>query len=86
MGLRPLGRSNSSRSFRKAVGWKQIIIIMSSWVNEYMDNINSRTNRRTMPICLSSEEFKMSEEYSKKKGMLNCSQALEYLATVVLNS
>lgn len=49
-----------------------------------MDNNNSRTIKKTMPICLSSEEFKMLEEYSKKQGMLNCSQALEYLATECL--
>jgi hypothetical protein len=34
-----------------------------------MDDNNSSTGRRTMPVCLSSKELKLLEEYSKKKGM-----------------
>jgi hypothetical protein len=43
------------------------------------DNFES-DSKRTMPVCLSSKEILLLEEYSKKKGMLNCSQALESLA------
>jgi hypothetical protein len=42
------------------------------------DNFES-DSKRTMPVCLSSKEVLLLEEYSKKKGMLNCSQALESL-------
>ena len=42
------------------------------------DNFES-DSKRTMPVCLSSKEILLLEEYSKKKGMLNCSQALESL-------
>jgi hypothetical protein len=34
---------------------------------------------RTMPVCLTPEQLKMIEEYAKKKGMLNTSQAIEEL-------
>jgi len=33
--------------------------------------------KRTMPVCFTSEQYKMIEEIAKKKGMLNASQALE---------
>jgi hypothetical protein len=42
------------------------------------DNFES-DSKRTMPVCLSSKEVLLLEEYSKRKGMLNCSQALESL-------
>jgi hypothetical protein len=51
-----------------------------------MDDNNSNTGKRTMPVCLSSKEFRLLEDYSKKKGTLNCSQALEDLAKNALNS
>ena len=35
---------------------------------------------RTMPVCFTPEQLKMVEEYAKKKGMLNASQAIEELA------
>jgi hypothetical protein len=47
-----------------------------------MNNDNCYTNaKRTMPVCLSTDDFKLLERYAKKKGMTNCSQAIEYLAT-----
>lgn len=42
-----------------------------------MDDNNSGTGKKTMFVCLSSAGLKLLEEYAKKKGMLNCSQALE---------
>ena len=30
-----------------------------------------------MPVCFSEKQYKMIEEYAKRKGMLNASQALE---------
>ncbi|MDQ3854424.1 MAG: hypothetical protein M3299_16525 [Thermoproteota archaeon] len=37
--------------------------------------------RRTMPICFTSDQLKLIEEYAKRKGMLNVSQAIEDLIT-----
>jgi hypothetical protein len=34
---------------------------------------------RTMPICFTPDQLKAIEEYAKKKGMLNASQAIEGL-------
>ena len=42
------------------------------------DNFES-DSKRTIPVCLSPKEVYVLEEYSKKKGMLDCSQALESL-------
>jgi hypothetical protein len=39
-----------------------------------MDN-----ERRTMPICFTPEQIKLLENYAKKKGMLNSSQAIEHI-------
>ncbi len=35
--------------------------------------------RRTMPICFTSDQMKLIEEYAKRRGMLNVSQAIEGL-------
>ena len=35
--------------------------------------------KRSMPICFTSEQFKKIEEFAKKNGMLNASQAVEKL-------
>jgi len=45
------------------------------------DNYHSTNAKRTMPVCLSTDDFKLLERYAKKNGMTNCSQAIEYLAT-----
>lgn len=37
-------------------------------------------NDKTMPVCLSTDEFQLLEKYAKK-GMNGCSQALESLVT-----
>jgi hypothetical protein len=37
--------------------------------------------KRTMPVCFTSDQLKLVEEYSKRKGMLNVSQAIEDLIT-----
>jgi hypothetical protein len=42
-------------------------------------NVFILTEKRTIPICLTPEQLKMVEEYAKKKGMLNPSQAIEEL-------
>ena len=36
-------------------------------------------DKRTMPICFTSDQLKMIEGYAKRKGMLNLSQAIEHL-------
>jgi len=33
--------------------------------------------KRSMPVCFTKEQHKMIDEFAKKKGMLNTSQALE---------
>ncbi|MEM3095292.1 MAG: hypothetical protein QXX64_06615 [Nitrososphaera sp.] len=38
------------------------------------------SEKRTMPVCFTPEQLKMVEEYAKKRGMLNASQAIEELA------
>jgi hypothetical protein len=35
---------------------------------------------RTMPVCFTPEQLTAVEEYAKKRGMLNASQAIEELA------
>ncbi|WP_255464480.1 hypothetical protein [Nitrosopumilus sp. b1] len=35
--------------------------------------------KRSMPVCFTTEQYKMIEEYAKEHGMLNASQALEKL-------
>ena len=35
--------------------------------------------KRSMPICFTNEEYKKIEEFAKKHGMLNASQAVEKL-------
>ncbi len=36
--------------------------------------------KRTMPICFTPDQLKVVEEYAKKRGMLNASQAIEELS------
>jgi len=33
--------------------------------------------KRSMPVCFTTEQHKMIEEFAKRNGMLNSSQALE---------
>jgi hypothetical protein len=33
--------------------------------------------RRSMPVCFTPGQIKLLEEYAKKNGMLNSSQAIE---------
>ena len=33
--------------------------------------------KRSMPVCFTKDQYKMIEEFAKKNGMLNASQALE---------
>jgi hypothetical protein len=40
-----------------------------------------KRRRRTMPICFTSDQLKLVEEYAKRRGMLNASQAIEDLIT-----
>jgi hypothetical protein len=45
-----------------------------------MDTTNNDIKpKRTMPVCLNQDNLKLVEEYAKKNGMLDYSQALEYL-------
>lgn len=34
---------------------------------------------KTMPVCFTAEQLELIEEYGKRKGMLNASQAIEDL-------
>jgi len=33
--------------------------------------------RRSMPVCFTEKQYKMIEEFAKRNGLLNTSQALE---------
>ena len=33
--------------------------------------------KRSMPVCFTEKQHRLIEEYAKRKGMLNVSQALE---------
>ncbi|EGP93952.1 MULTISPECIES: hypothetical protein [Nitrosarchaeum] len=33
--------------------------------------------KRSMPVCFTAKQYKMIEEFAKRNGMLNTSQALE---------
>jgi len=33
--------------------------------------------RRSIPVCFTEKQYKMIEEFAKKNGMLNASQALQ---------
>jgi len=35
--------------------------------------------KRSMPVCFTAEQHKMIEEFAKRNGMLNTSQALEMI-------
>ena len=37
--------------------------------------------KRSMPVCFTKEQYKMIEEFAKRNGMLNTSQALEKILT-----
>jgi hypothetical protein len=37
------------------------------------------SDKRTMPVCFTPEQLEAVEEYAKKSGMLNASQAIEEL-------
>jgi hypothetical protein len=37
-------------------------------------------NRRTIPVCFTPNQLKIVEDYAKRKGMLNASQAIEEIA------
>ena len=37
-------------------------------------------NRRTIPVCFTPNQLKIVEDYAKRKGMLNASQAIEAIA------
>jgi hypothetical protein len=42
---------------------------------------SSMEEKRTMPICFTSDQLKLIEGYAKRRGMLNVSQAIEDLIT-----
>ena len=41
--------------------------------------INLNKEKRSMPVCFTTEQYKKIEKIAKKKGMLNSSQGLEKL-------
>lgn len=42
--------------------------------------MHTEHDKKTLPVCFTPEQLKVVEEYAKKKGMLNASQAVEELA------
>jgi hypothetical protein len=44
-----------------------------------MEEEEEEEEKRTMPVCFTSEQLELIEEYAKRKGMLNASQAIEDL-------
>jgi len=34
-------------------------------------------HKRSMPVCFTEKQYKMIEEFARRNGMLNASQALE---------
>ncbi len=49
-----------------------------------MDPITSNLDtKRTMHVCFSQDNLKILEKYAKKNGMLDCSQAVEFLAKMM---
>lgn len=54
---------------------KERVIILRS-IFRAMQTVEEK---RTMPVCFTPEQLKVVEEYAKKKGMLNASQAVEEL-------
>ena len=41
--------------------------------------MNLNMEKRSMPVCFTTEQYKKIEKIAKKKGMLNSSQGLEKL-------
>ena len=41
---------------------------------------SAMSDKRTMPVCFTPDQLKIVEDYAKRKGMLNASQAIEELA------
>jgi hypothetical protein len=39
--------------------------------------ITQTMSKRTMPVCLTAEQYKKIEKIAKKHGLLNASQAIE---------
>jgi hypothetical protein len=52
-------------------------ILRSTSMNPMNPGVHSK---RTMPVCFNHDNLKILEDYAKKKGMLDYSQAVEYLA------
>ena len=50
-------------------------------MEEVEEEQRRKEQRRTMPVCFTSDQLKLIEEYAKRKGMLNASQAIEDLMT-----
>lgn len=45
-----------------------------------MDPDSEHLTKKTIPVCFNKYNLKALEDYAKKKGMLDCSQAIEHLA------
>jgi hypothetical protein len=45
-----------------------------------MDSANDYLSKKSIPVCFSKYNLKVLEDYAKKKGMLDYSQAIEHLA------
>lgn len=56
---------------------ERVIILQTKYF--VMSDYNSG-NKRTMPICFTPDQLKIVEDYAKRKGMLNASQAIEDLS------
>ena len=67
----------SQNNFRH--GPKLLAIFRKSY--NLADRYFGMEEKRTMPICFTSDQLKLIEDYAKRNGMLNLSQAVEHLVT-----
>ena len=44
--------------------------------------ITTTMERRSIPVCFTEKQHKMIEEFAKRNGMLNASQALEKILSI----
>ena len=50
-------------------------VIREKDISEIIQTLTMKT--RSMPVCFTEKQYKMIEEFAKRNGMLNASQALE---------
>lgn len=61
-----------------AVSWR-LDRLVAERVIIFQTQYHAVSDKRTMPICFTPDQLKVVEDYAKRKGMLNASQAIEEL-------